>query len=234
MTSLLEKLRARLRARTASAAPFRGLGRILLYTSLLLPGAARAGAYEEYFQAIRMDNVYFLKQLMQRGMGPNLIEPKRGYTGLMLSIREDSMKAFDLLVNAPDVNLEAQATNGDTPLMLASFYGNVQVVKLLLSREVEVNRQGWAALHYAAINGNSDIVRLLLDASAYVDAESPDEKMTPVMLAAMRGRASAVEALRDGGADLTLKNQDGLTALDLARRYGQVEVIEILQGQPRP
>lgn len=221
--TLLEKLRTR----------FGGIGRIVLYTSLLLPGAASAGAYEEYFQAIRMDNVYFLKQLMQRGMGPNLIEPKRGYTGLMLAIREDSMKAFDLLVNAPDVNLEAQATNGDTPLMLASFYGNVPVVKLLLAREVEVNRPGWTALHYAAINGSSEIVKLLLDASAYVDAESPDDKMTPVMLAAMRGRVAAVAVLRDGGADLSLKNKEGLTALDLARRYGQEEVIETLKQAPQ-
>ncbi|MFL9926003.1 ankyrin repeat domain-containing protein [Herbaspirillum lusitanum] len=223
MSSLFKKLRSR----------WRHIGRALLYTSLLLPGAARAGAYEEYFQAIRMDNVYFLKQLMQRGMGPNLIEPKRGYTGLMLSIREDSMQAFDLLVNAPDVNLEAQATNGDTPLMLAAFYGNTPVVKLLLAREVEVNRPGWAPLHYAAINGNAQIVKMLLEASAYVDAESPDEKMTPVMLAAMRGRVAAVEALRDGGADLSLKNADGLTALDLAGRYGQDEVIEVLKAAPK-
>ena len=221
--TLLEKLRAR----------FGGIGRIVLYTSLLLPGAARAGAYEDYFQAIRMDNVYFLKQLMQRGMGPNLIEPKRGYTGLMLAIREDSMKAFDVLVNAPDVNLEAQATNGDTPLMLASFYGNIPVVKLLLAREVEVNRPGWTALHYAAINGSSEIVKLLLDASAYVDDESPDDKMTPVMLAAMRGRVAVVEVLRDNGADLTLKNKDGLTAMDLARRYGQEGVIDVLNVKPR-
>ena len=221
--TLLEKLRAR----------FGGIGRIVLYTSLLLPGAARAGAYEDYFQAIRMDNVYFLKQLMQRGMGPNLIEPKRGYTGLMLAIREDSMKAFDVLVNAPDVNLEAQTTNGDTPLMLASFYGNAPVVKLLLAREVEVNRPGWTALHYAAINGSSEIVKLLLDASAYVDCESPDDKMTPVMLAAMRGRVAAVEVLRDNGADLSLKNKDGLTAMDLAKRYGQDGVIDVLNQKPR-
>ncbi|MBP0599378.1 ankyrin repeat domain-containing protein [Herbaspirillum sp. LeCh32-8] len=226
MSSLLEKLRTRF-------PHFRRLGRALLYTSLLLPGAARAGAYEEYFQAIRMDNVYYLKQLMQRGMGPNLIEPKRGYTGLMLAIREDSMKAFDVLVNAPDVNLEAQAVNGDTPLMLAAFYGNIPVVKLLLSREVEVNRQGWTALHYAAINGSSEIVRLLLEASAYIDAESPDDKMTPVMLAAMRGRVAAVAVLRDGGADLTLKNKDGLTAMDLAQRYGQDGVIDVLKAPPK-
>ncbi|WP_252717070.1 ankyrin repeat domain-containing protein [Herbaspirillum sp. B65] len=165
--------------------------------------------------------------------GANLIEPKRGYTGLMLAIREDSMKAFDVLVNAPDVNLEAQATNGDTPLMLASFYGNVPVVKLLLARQVEVNRPGWTALHYAAINGSSEIVKLLLDASAYVDAESPDDKMTPVMLAAMRGRVAAVEVLRDNGADLSLKNKDGLTAMDLAKRYGQDGVIDALNEKPR-
>ncbi|MCA1326549.1 ankyrin repeat domain-containing protein [Herbaspirillum sp. alder98] len=223
-TSFLQKIRDRAGR----------LGRVLVYASMLLPGAARAGAYEDYFQAIRMDNVYFLKQLMQRGMGPNLIEPKRGYTGLMLSIREDSMQVFDVLVNAPDVNLEAQAVNGDTPVMLAAFYGNAPVVQLLLSREVEVNRPGWTALHYAAINGDASIVRMLLDASAYVDAESPDEKMTPVMLAAMRGRIGAVAALRDGGADLSLKNKDGLTALDLARRHGQDGVIEVLQEKPRP
>lgn len=222
MTTLLEKIRTR----------FGRVGRALLYTSLLLPGAARAGAYEEYFQAIRMDNVYFLKQLMQRGMGPNLIEPKRGYTGLMLAIREDSMQAFELLVNAPDVNLEAQAVNGDTPLMLAAFYGNEPVVALLLKREVEVNRPGWTALHYAAINGNAKVVRMLLEASAYVDAESPDDKMTPIMLAAMRGRVGAVAVLRDEGADLSLKNKDGLTAMDLALRYGQKEVMAVLQEKP--
>lgn len=222
MTTLLEKIRTR----------FGRVGRALLYTSLLLPGAARAGAYEEYFQAIRMDNVYFLKQLMQRGMGPNLIEPKRGYTGLMLAIREDSMQAFELLVNAPDVNLEAQAVNGDTPLMLAAFYGNEPVVALLLKREVEVNRPGWTALHYAAINGNAKVVHMLLEASAYVDAESPDDKMTPIMLAAMRGRVGAVAVLRDEGADLSLKNKDGLTAMDLALRYGQKEVMAVLQEKP--
>ncbi|EJN07993.1 ankyrin repeat domain-containing protein [Herbaspirillum sp. YR522] len=224
MSSFLQKIRDRAGR----------LGRVLVYASMLLPGAARAGAYEDYFQAIRMDNVYFLKQLMQRGMGPNLIEPRRGYTGLMLAIREDSMQVFDVLVNAPDVNLEAQAVNGDTPVMLAAFYGNAPVVQLLLSREVEVNRPGWTALHYAAINGDAGIVRMLLDASAYVDAESPDEKMTPVMLAAMRGRIAAVAALRDGGADLSLKNKDGLTALDLARRHGQEGVIEVLQEKPQP
>ncbi|MFX6759800.1 ankyrin repeat domain-containing protein, partial [Acinetobacter baumannii] len=65
------------------------------------------------------------------------------------------------------------------------------------------------------------------------DAESPDDKMTPVMLAAMRGRVAAVEVLRDNGADLTLKNKDGLTAMDLARRYGQEGVIDVLNVKPR-
>jgi len=42
-----------------------------------------------------------------------------------------------------------------------------------------------------------------------------------------------VEVLRDNGADLTLKNKDGLTAMDLARRYGQEGVIDVLNVKPR-
>ncbi|WP_034297297.1 ankyrin repeat domain-containing protein [Herbaspirillum sp. RV1423] len=197
----------------------------------LMPAAAHAGTYDDYFTAVKMDAPRELQDLIKRGLGPNMVEPQRGYSALMLSIREDSMKAFDVLFNTPGVDLEIKAKNGDTAIMVAAFYGNLPVVKLLLDKEVEVNRPGWTALHYAAINGNAAIIKLLLDASAYIDAESPDEKMTPVMLAAVRGRTFAVRLLKEEGADISLKNADGMTALDLARRFNQQDVVEELTGQ---
>lgn len=208
---------------------------LLLATSGgVLPSISYAGAYEAYFTAVKLDAPSELQELINRGLGPNMIEPQRGYTALMLAIREDSMKAFKVLFNSPGIDLEAKARNGDTALMIAAFYGKTDVVKLLLDREVEVNRPGWAALHYAAINGKPETIKLLLDASAYIDAESPDDKMTPVMLAAMRGRLAAVRLFIEEGADMTLRNNDGMTALDLARRFGQTEVVEELTGQHTP
>lgn len=207
---------------------------LVAVTAALMPTAAVAGTYDEYFTAVKMDAPRELQELIKRGLGPNMVEPQRGYSALMLAIREDSMKVVDVLLNSPGIDLEAKARNGDTAIMLAAFHGYLPLVKTLLAREVEINRPGWTALHYAAINGNPDIIKALLDASAYIDAESPDEKMTPVMLAAMRGRTAAVKMLKGEGADLSLKNADGMTALDLARRYKQEDVIEELTDQQTP
>lgn len=197
---------------------------------LLLPALALAGSYDDYFEAVHMDDARVLRQLLQRGLSPNMVEAQRGYNGMMLALREDSMSVFTVLFNTPGVDLEAHAKNGDTVLMLAAFHGYPAVVRELLAREVEVNGPGWTALHYAAINGNPQSIKALLDASAYIDAESPEGKMTPIMLAAVRGRVGAVKLLREEGADISLKNSDGLTALDLARRAHQDEVIEILSA----
>ena len=207
--------------------------RLGLSLLLLLPALAMAGSYDDYFEAIHMDDARVLRQLLQRGLSPNMVEAQRGYNGMMLALREDSMSVFAVLFDAPGVDLEAHAKNGDTVLMLAAFHGYPAIVRALLAREVEVNGPGWTALHYAAINGNPQSIKALLDASAYIDAESPEGKMTPIMLAAVRGRVGAVKLLREEGADISLKNSDGLTALDLARRAHQDEVIDILSA-PAP
>lgn len=206
----------------------------LLAMALLTPLSASAGSYEDYFDAVRLDAPYQFQKVMRRGLGPNLIEPEHGYTPLLLAIRIGSPKIIQLLLDTPGVDLEAKAVNGDTAIMLAAFYGDLPLVKTLLARDVQVNRPGWTALHYAAINGSSSIVKLLLDASAYIDAESAEGQMTPIMLAAMRGRTSVVRLLKEEGADLSLKNADGLTALDMARRYERMDIVDLLSQPEKP
>ena len=70
-------------------------------------------------------------------------------------------------------------------------------------------------MHYAATGGHVELIRLLLEESAYIDAESPNGT-TPLMMAARYGSAKATQLLIDEGADLQIKNQLGLTALDFA------------------
>jgi len=60
-----------------------------------------------------------------------------------------------------------------------------------------------------------DVVRLLLEHHAYIDAESPN-KTTPLMMAARYGLPQVVSLLLEEGADPTLRNEQGLTALDFA------------------
>jgi ankyrin repeat protein len=190
-----------------------------------LPGIALAGAYDDYFTAVKLDNIKLVRSLLQRGFDPNTVEEERGETGLIIAVREDARKVLELLLNTKDVNLNARARNGDSALMIAAYKGNYDVVKTLLDKGAEPNQTGWAALHYAAAVGNNQIVQLLLDHSAYIDAESPNQT-TPIMMAARGGHILTVKLLLDEGADLTLKNGAGMTALDFARAGDFKDIVE--------
>jgi len=191
----------------------------------VLPGIAFAGAYDDYFGAVKLDNIKLVRSLLQRGFDPNTVDEERGETGLIIAVREDAGKVLDLLLNTKDINLDARARNGDTALMMAAYKGRYDVAKVLLDKGAEPNQTGWAALHYAAAVGNNQIVQLLLDHSAYIDAESPNQT-TPIMMAARGGHILTVKLLLDEGADLTLKNGAGMTALDFARAGGFKDIVE--------
>ena len=94
--------------------------------------------------------------------------------------------------------------------------GDLELVLALIARGADINKPGWAPLHYAATKGSVPIVRELLDKSAYIDAESPNGT-TPLMMAAMYGTPEVVKILLEAGADPTIQNGLGLTALDFAK-----------------
>jgi uncharacterized protein len=196
------------------------------------PGIVRAGAYVDFFRAVKIDHAPIVKSLLERGLDPNIIEPERGDTGLILALREDAMNVFDVLLSAPDIDLEAKSGNGDNALMIACFKGNKAAVEALLAKGAEVNRPGWTPLHYAAAGGHNDIVRVLLDKSAYIDAESPN-KTTPMMMAARGGHILTVKLLLDEGADATLRNDLGMSAIDFAAKYEHKDIAEGLTHRLR-
>lgn len=190
-----------------------------------MPAVVFAGAHDEFFRAVKVDNAAAIRSLLERGLDPNIIEPERGDTGLILALRENSPKAFELLLNARGISLETKARNGDNALMIACYKGNRPAVEALIAKGAEVNRPGWTPLHYAAAIGNNDIVRILLDKSAYIDAESPN-KTTPMMMAARGGHIMTVKLLLDEGADATLKNELGMSAIDFAEKHNHKDIVE--------
>jgi len=207
------------------------VGSSLLALSMLFGFAVRAQADDasDFFLTISRDDGYSLHKLLERGVDPNQKEPKRGDTGLMLALHEHAMKAFRELMQAPKIDLEANSNNGDSALMVAAYTNNLEAVQVLLDHDAEVNKHGWAPLHYAAAVGNCDIMKLLIEKSAYVDAESPN-KTTPIMMAARAGQTDAVKLLIEEGADLSLKNDQGMSALDFARKNEHPDVVELLEN----
>lgn len=200
---------------------------LLLGAGAGLSTAAHADAIEDFFKAAEMDNVEEVRALLQQGLNPNVTEKYRGNTGLIAALLEGSMKTFDVLVNAPGVNLEAKARNGDTALMIAAFKKNQAAVDTLLKKGVAINRPEWTALHYAVASGSNQIVETLLEKGAEINARSPNQT-TPLMIAAYEGHFATVKLLLDRGADATLSNELKMNAVDFTQRLGRQDIAELL------
>ena len=190
---------------------------------------SNAGSYEDFFQAIKQDDANSIAALLKRGFDPNTPDPN-GLNGLFLAVREPSLKVAAVLAEWPKTDVDKRNEADETPLMMAALKGHVALVKQLLEKGADVNKTGWAPLHYAATTatpGQLEIIALLLENHAYIDAESPNGT-TPLMMAASYGTPSAVKLLLEEGADPLLKNQLGLAAIDFAQNAKREESAGII------
>ena len=198
---------------------------------IIVFSSANAGSYDDYFQAVRIDNAGAVKQLLARGFDPNSVDPKGQY-GLIRAIQYGSLTVVATLVDHPSTNIEVRTAQDESPLMLAALRGNLALCEKLIARDADVNKTGWAPLHYAATGAHLEVMQLLLDHSAYIDAESPNGS-TPLMMAAMYGNAKAVDLLLQAGADPRLKNSLGLSALDFASKAGRQDSAALINAAIR-
>ena len=190
---------------------------LLGWAILGVAGCATAGPQEDLFVAIRRDNASNIAQLLRRGVDVNALDEK-GQPGLVLALQLDSLRAFGALLDAPKLDLQARTPQGETALMIAAIRGRLDEARALVVRGADVNKTGWTPLHYAASGTTAQqtaLIALLLEHHAYIDAGSPNGS-TPLMMAAQYGTRESVLQLLEEGADASIKNQLGLSAVDFA------------------
>lgn len=211
---------------------------ILRRSLLLLPfvglAPARAGSFEEFFAAIQRDDADTITTLLLRGFDVNTRDPK-GQVGLTLALQAGSLKVFDVLLLGSNLQVDARNAKDESPLMIAALRGHVGAVQALLARDADVNKTGWTPLHYAATGSQPqqpEIIALLLEHHAFIDAESPNGT-TPLMMAAHYGTRESVQLLLEEGADPSLKNQLGLTAAAFALRANRKDIADVIAAAVR-
>lgn len=206
------------------------LRNVIVYIGLIFFQALSfAGAYDDFFKALRHDDVATVEALVQRGFDPNTVGPE-GLPALVMAVREPSLKVAEFLAAWPDTRINLRNEHDENVLMLASLKGHRELVNRLIARRAEVNKDGWTALHYASTGAHLPVMALLIGAGAQVNALSPNGT-TPLMMAAHYGNAAAVKLLLDAGANAQQKNQLGLSALDFARSADRPDSVKLL-SQP--
>jgi ankyrin repeat protein len=119
---------------------------------------------------------------------------------------------------------------GPTPLTLAALSGSVDVSKILLDHGADPNqapRDGVLPLMCAEAGGNKEITILLLARGAAINAKGY-KGLTALMVAADYGRDD-INLLLKHGADVSVKDEMGLTALGHAQNSNWLWAASVLE-----
>ncbi|TWU08987.1 Ankyrin repeats (3 copies) [Symmachiella macrocystis] len=141
---------------------------------------------------------------------------------------------IDTVQRAIESGMDVNTTDEQqrTALMFAAFNGHTPLVKLLLEQGASVGERdetGRTALMFAATGANAEAVELLIEAGAEVNAADTGEGFTALMHAAAEGQIKVVQVLLKHKADPAIRDTDGDTARDFAKKNGHAEVVQLLE-----
>ena len=142
------------------------------------------------------------------------VEVERENIAVMQSGRNEIAKLFGVK------EFDSKRVSSAQDLSGAVFIGDLAAVKRALTDGADPNardpQSGSTMLSIAALMGHTEVVALLLENGADVNAKSRDGG-TALHAAAFLGRAETVKLLLEKGADTTLRNNMGGTAIEGAK-----------------
>ena len=126
-------------------------------------------------------------------------------------------------------NLENYIKDGANLLHFAVGNDNFVATKLLLENGFESNstdeNNSLASIHIAAINGNSEIIKILIEYDANVN-QVDDENLTALHYAYKNNRQEVINVLLENGANEKIKDIDGKIPSVYYSQNTQNEVVE--------
>lgn len=169
---------------------------------------------------------------------------EQGYAPLHLALKKEKDEIFKLLLEkGADVNVPGRANKkvGDqTVLYVAVARNDEDLVRDLLKRGADPNKadsDGALPLVDAVMNPrlNIEIIKMLIEKGADVNKQETVSQANALIFLATNTQASkdarteAAKLLLAKGADKSLKDKDGKTALDWAKQVKNEAMVELLK-----
>jgi len=179
--------------------------------------------------AVQKGHVNTVGLLLEKGASPEG-KSSEGSTVLHYAADHGSTEIVQLLLKkGASIHLEALDSDDKTPLFLAIYSRNLEVVKCLLDAGGNINASSkWPAMYAAAYYGRVPIVQELLSRGLTrgIWEACGENNWTP--LHAGYDTAEVTKLLLEAGANVNAVNSDGKTALHLASYGEYTSTVKIL------
>ena len=153
---------------------------------------------------------------------------------LLVACENGNIAKVKVLVKAGTL-VRATDYKKETCLTLAAHHGHTETVRYLVGLpEVEGRNNGMnkhTALHSALLEGHSDVVQVLIDAGADIEARNGLGR-SPLLVASSEGKLSIIKMLVEAGANACATDNEGNTCLTIAEKNGHTETVRYLAGLP--
>ena len=181
--------------------------------------------------AIESGDMELTKFLITNGANVNSLM-QDGVSLIGYAIAQNNMDLLQILIeNGANVNYTGGDSWANTPLQTASRLGLDNVVRILLTRNADINAtdiNGNTALHTAALNSQLSAVKLLLEKNPSLNIQNKVGN-TALHLAVISGNIDIVGELVLKGANTRIRNNDGKYPRDIARANNSAAIFEVLR-----
>ena len=223
----------------------------VLYSQDLTNQEVNKSTDNEFFTAIDNGDINKVKELISSGIDINSVN-EEGWSALHLAVKANnseivrellSHKKIDMNPRLPADTIFTEGDNvwyadGQTPLLLASYYGYSDMVSMLLNYGADILAKDDVdeamAIHIASARGYTSVVTAILDSNSAKNTGrdivniGDNTGTTPLMWASMNNQVSVIALLMKYKLDIDLQDDDGWTALHFAVASDSYRAVDIL------
>lgn len=200
------------------------------------PYADRSAAFRDrqLLSAARTGDAPKVRLLIAAGVDLETRD-ERERTPLLIASTHDRVEVASVLI-AAGADPDALDDRHDTPWLVTGVTGSVDMARTILAGDPDLtirNRFGGISHIPASERGHADYVSFVLDSTDIAIDHVNDLGWTALLEAVILGQGTEpwqriVDSLVEHGADVSIADHDGITALQHAKRLGFSEIVRIL------
>ena len=223
----------------------------LFLLTLALYSQEATNSNDIFFASIESGDIIKVRELISQGTDVNAVNGE-GWSALHLAVKANNAAIVKELLSNKRINMNPTLpvdsilmdggskwyADGQTPLLLAAYYGYADLVSMLLNYGADIMAKDTIddamAIHIASAKGYANVVMAILDSSA-AKASSMDianigdnTGTTPLMWAAMNNQVTVISILIKYKANVNMQDDDGWTPLHFAAASDSYRAAEIL------